>query len=253
MKLLNRILLAAVALIATACSQIDADDRYIELPPVEAQRVALLEEYTGQLCTNCPEAHSTVKTLLDEFGENLISVSIHCGGTAFAIDEPYGLATDLSQSLGDQAGAYALPCGIVNRGTEPIAPTAWKAEIRKAIEAPSPIVLSARRQIEGGIISVEIDMEPYDNFDASLLVWVVESGITALQRKEGNQIDPAYVHDHVLRTSANGRDGDQLKFVTRQPQTAAYEIKLQENWNPANLSLVAFVYNKKGVLQAIKF
>lgn len=256
MKYINTIKTLFTALAAAtlfACNEVDSDERFIQLPAVEAQRVVLLEEYTGQKCVNCPEAHDRVKALLNQYGENLISVSIHCGGSAFAIsssDAPFGLATDLTQSLGDAAGVYSLPCGVVNRSTEAIPPESWANEIRKALEQPSCISLAASASIEDGSINVAVDMEPHDNFDANLVVWVVESGIVALQQKMGNQFDMNYVHDHVLRESANGRDGDAFHFVTRQPQTANYSIKLQENWNSANLSVVVFVYNKKGVLQA---
>lgn len=56
-------LLMASAMVLGGCDQVDENDRLIELPAVESQRVVLLEEFTGQRCINCPAAHEVVKGL----------------------------------------------------------------------------------------------------------------------------------------------------------------------------------------------
>ena len=45
-----------------SCSEvIPEDERYEELPAIEAKRRILLEDFTGQFCSNCPEAHKVIR------------------------------------------------------------------------------------------------------------------------------------------------------------------------------------------------
>ena len=80
MKIFNKISAIALACIAlTACNEVDPDDRFEELPAVSCKRTVLLEEFTGQECTNCPDAHRLVANLHEQYGEQLVSVAIHAG------------------------------------------------------------------------------------------------------------------------------------------------------------------------------
>ena len=257
MKVINitkTILAAMGATFFCACDQVDSDERYIELPPAEARRVVLLEEYTGQKCPNCPVAHQAIDALHEIFADTLITVSIHCGGDAFSYNGaqfPFGLASDLTQALGDEAGVYALPCGVVNRNSGILSYAEWQSAIRKAKSQPSCIELSATAAVKGENIDVDVEINPTDNIKGRLLVWVVESKIVAPQQN-GSKFVVEYEHNHVLRASANGQHGDEFTLVTREPQTASYSIKINEKWNKENLSIVVFMYNnKEGVLQAV--
>ena len=45
----------------------------------------LVEEFTGQKCINCPEAHEELAKIQKEYGEdNVISVCIHASALAVA-------------------------------------------------------------------------------------------------------------------------------------------------------------------------
>jgi hypothetical protein len=66
--------------------------------------------------------------------------------------------------------------------------------------------------------------------------------------------DKNYIHNHVLRDAVNGHWGQELSLDADKPktQTYTYAIPSDGKWNPAHLSIVAFVYNDNGVEQAIK-
>lgn len=50
--------IAAASLIpALSSCGVDEKDRYVELPPVEVKRAVLVEDFTGQRCTNCPMSY----------------------------------------------------------------------------------------------------------------------------------------------------------------------------------------------------
>ena len=64
MKVKNYIWGAFVALATLAgCDEVDEQDRFISMGDVEVKRNVLLEDFTGQDCSNCPTAHEVVASL----------------------------------------------------------------------------------------------------------------------------------------------------------------------------------------------
>lgn len=253
-KALSLIALAGAALVA--CDDIKENERFIELPAVEAQRVVLLEEFTGQKCVNCPDAHAIIEGLEDQYPENLISVSLHGGGDAFSYDEnrvAFGLRNEESQAYCDSYNIYSLPAGVVNRTSGVQDRDQWAATIRAEMKKPAKLDLKVEAvRVADGEAKITVLASPHDNLKANLQIWVVESGIVAPQLStSGTKRD--YVHNNVFRASVNGHDGEAVALVTREDKTFEYTLPLKEKWNADNLSIVAFLYNEKdGVLQAAK-
>ena len=83
---LHKILLSAFIITTafTSCDEIDENERYIELPAAEVQRKILLEDYTGQMCTNCPDAHRLIASLQEQYGGQIVAVAIHAGNFGIA-------------------------------------------------------------------------------------------------------------------------------------------------------------------------
>ena len=65
------------------------------------------------------------------------------------------------------------------------------------------------------------------------------------------KINKEYVHNHVFRDVANGTWGEDISLSANVFPELSHSIALKEDWNKANLAVVAFVYNDaEGVLQA---
>lgn len=245
----------AVTPAISSCDDISEDERFIELPAVEANRTVLLEEFTGQLCINCPEAHVVIADLLNLYPDNLIAVSIHGGGDAFSFPESNrrfnGLRNDDGQAYCDSYGIAALPAGIVNRTSAVLQSGQWAGAIRSEIERPTDLdmQITATLSEDGTKAAISTTLTPYDNISANLQLWVTESGIEARQlTPEG--YNNKYIHNHVFRGVVNGHDGEAVKLVTREAQAFTHELDIRDIWNADNLSVVAFVYNSDGVLQS---
>lgn len=262
---LTKYMLTAATAIAgvsalSSCNDINSDERYIELPAVEAKRVVLLEEFTGQYCVNCPEAHELIDNLLSQYPDNLISVSIHGGpeGTNSIGEEMnkppmVGLRNADGASYTDSYRISAFPAGVVNRTSGVTTSDQWSAAIRDAITKPSDVDmnLSATLSADGKKIKISTEVSPYANIAANLQIWVVESGIESIQRtKQGYKTD--YIHNHVFRGAVNGLTGESVKLTTRMPQQFTHEASVKDIWNKSNLSIVAFLYDNSGVIQAVQ-
>ena len=71
---------ALTAIIVASCSNIAEDDRLIYIEPVlNAGRNVLIEDFTGQRCTNCPKATDAIHEMQEAYGSSVIPVAIHCG------------------------------------------------------------------------------------------------------------------------------------------------------------------------------
>ena len=84
-----------------------------------------------------------------------------------------------------------------------------------------------------------------------LQLWLTEDGITAFQMMPDGTRNMEYIHRHVFRAAINGTWGESVSVAEGETFTTKdYLFAIPEGWNADRLSVVAFVYNDQGVLQA---
>ena len=258
--------LLSVGTLFTACNDIDEGNRYVELPPVEVKRTVLLEEFTGQMCKNCPEAHADIKSLKKQYGENLIVVGIHSGGDAFSIAEGdpvweaagvTGLRLADGETYLKKAGfksGMGLPIGNINRTSGLKGRDKWSDIIRDEIERESEVAIKLSTELDeaGKQLKVTTQLRSVAEFDGTLQLWVVESGIKTMQYLPDGSTDWNYTHDHVFRGTINGLDGGSVSVDPdlEVGAEATHTVAIKDNWNVDNLAVVAIVSNGSGVQQA---
>lgn len=255
-KIFNRAcLIGAAAFMAMnlmSCDEKDKDDRYIELPAVESERVVLLEEFTGQLCVNCPDGHEIINQIAEQYPSNFIAVGIHGGGDAWSFGEDnaryVGLRNADGQQYSEEVGATSFPCGIVNRTTGLLNKEQWAASVRSELEKAANMDINVAATIQKGTIVINTTLNPYDNINGFLQLWVIENGIIAIQRNTTG-FDKEYEHNHVFRGCVNGHNGESVSLITRVEKSFEHSIVKKDIWNANNLEIVAFVYTKNGGVQ----
>lgn len=246
--------------LAASCSEVDEADRYVELPKVETKRNVLVEEYTGQKCTNCPDAHRQLVGLQQQYGSQLICVAIHAGG--FGIAEGanpniVGLMQPEGNVYASRWGVTEYPSAVVDRRGGALKADTWAAAIREALERESEIDMDVEAQIEGDELKCKVLIKPAAQFEGKLQLWLTESDITALQIDNGT-VKTDYVHNHVFRACIKKDDsqdewGEPISLKANIHQTIERTLILKANWNRANLHVVAFVYNEsRGVEQVVE-
>lgn len=258
MKIFNKISAIALVCIAlTACNEVDPDDRFEELPAVSCKRTVLLEEFTGQGCTNCPDAHRLVANLHEQYGEQLVSVAIHAG--SFGMAE--GSLGDQFQGLmmvpdGDEYAktwnVVAYPSAVVNRCSGTLSQkNDWPTWIRDEITRESPIELAVKAHIDDdGNIAIETDVKGLSAVKGKLQLWITESSIKSFQVDNGKYLTD-YEHNHVYRASVNGLWGEDLSLNNGEERVLSHSYTPRDIWVKSNLAVVAFVYtDADGVLQA---
>lgn len=236
-----------------SCENIAFKDRYIEEDDILITRNVLLEEFTGQLCTNCPDAHRVIENMEAQYGENLIVVSIHAGKGQFGIPYPYGLMQEEGEEYAQYWGVYSYPAGVVDRTGSVIGYKDFADAVRKEMGKTTTLELSLEAQLseDGKNIEVFTTMVSPTSLNGKLQLWVIESNIVDFQIDNGKEIEN-YVHNNVFRACVNGLWGEDAPLEGNVVDYKSSEIALDEIWKPENLEIVGFYYNNAGVIQVEK-
>ena len=211
-----------------------------------------MEEFTGQRCVNCPNATAEIERLQEEYGkENVIAVAIHSGPLAFfSTDKVLGLRTSLGDEYYDYWRVEAEPSGLINRSGGVLLLDKWATRVYQDMQNEALVELTAKAKIaDNGMIEIGIEYLAVKDFSGRLQVWIIEDGIVALQMLPDGTLNREYVHNHVFRSTVNGTWGDDVVWPSGKQSILSFSAEVQENWNPKNLSVVAFVYNEGGVQQ----
>lgn len=256
MKIYNFLSVAAACSLtlglAASCDNISEPDRIQEVEIAPAQRMVVLEEFTGQNCTNCPEGHDIVHSILDVYPDAFIPVSIHA--SSFAISEDAGgLGTPEGAEYYLSNGQPALPSGVVNRQSGNLDRSDWTAAVSRIISLETPLTIGLKATLdEGGEnIDIAVNLLSTSQLDGNLQLWILEDNITGYQLDHGVPTF-AYTHNHVLRGAANGTWGEPVSLAEFEPIDVTNTTAVKSSWNPDNLVVVAFLYNDSGIVNATR-
>lgn len=243
------------AMLLAACSYIEEGERLIYVKPAEVKRRVLLEDFTGQRCINCPKASDEIKALQEQYGEeNVIAVGIHSGPLGFHSTDKYmGLSTDTGDEYYSHWALDFQPVGLIDRGA-PLEYTAWNARVREELAKSAPVDIDLVLDVKNDQLNIWADVRGVQgSTTGKLQLWLTEDNVTAFQLMPDGSRNMEYVHQHVFRTAVNGTWGEPVTVKEGETFTTQhYSLTAQKGWKVENLSVVAFVYNDQGVLQAKK-
>lgn len=240
----------------TACSHIDEGERLIYVEPAEAQRVVLVEDFTGQKCAYCPNATNVLHDILEAYGENnIIPVAIHCG--PHGLNTADGLVTEAGKTYWSAffSDIQGQPVAKINRGAANKDYKNWSKAIAEEMARPTNVTLKAEAQYREEGRGVELSIEALGKAEEvqKLQLWLVEDSIVAKQAlpppKGGT--DFQYVHNHVLREALNGDWGESITFGEKAVKVQK-TFTLDEKYKAEHTYVVAFTYDDNGVTQATR-
>ncbi len=267
---------ATATLSLVACDEIAEGDRFIEVEAAKAERAVLVEEFSGQFCTNCPDGAEKLAEIHDmyakENGMDLIVVSIHCGtrqrpplGLHENNTQYVGLTTDFGEALYAKYNSPALPAAVIDRTTAPIENMeGWLTPISTAFNVPASLTLSAEATYNpaDGMITVTVDGRSTQALEGNLHVWLTEDDIVTVQKLKpedkplfgGSEYNYEHKFSHIFRASFTPIEGVPAKYdvVATASDAKVFTVKAGDKWNVNNMTVVAFVDNANGVCQAVK-
>ena len=261
----------------TACDEVNENERFLPGPPIDIidttevdttdidsiiispKKVVLVEEFTGQKCTNCPDAQRLLKGIMEQetYQGRIVVVGIHAGNFGIA-DGGTGSSATMPGLMQPEGNVYAehwkvnaYPAALFNRKDAPVSTTAtWQSRINEQLMQKAKMNIEVEAKLDAdNNINISAKMAASEDIQAKLQLWITESHIVTLQIDNGN-VDTKYEHNHVYRACVNGTWGEDVLIKTQEWLTLSRQIAAKENWNKNNLSVVAFVYDEKeGVYQ----
>lgn len=260
MKLKNLIYgvsLSVAALAFVACDNVEEGDRFIYVEPAEVAKRVLLEDFTGQRCVNCPAAAELIETLQEEYGaDNVIAVGIYGGDLGAEYQgKKLPLYTDEGQWYYDHWGVTTQPAAMIDRRGGLLDTPSWPGAVYNSIQQKPSVMLEAECAYDevSRNVDIKVAVDGLDDVNGYLQVWLVEDSVVSLQFLSGvTQPDLEYVHNHVFRATVNGQTGDAISIATGDKAEREFKYNISSEWKPENMSVVTFVYDDSGVLQAAK-
>ena len=250
---------------------------------VNPEKKVLIEDFTGHLCPNCPDAARELDAIHDIYGDQIIGMAIHVS-KSFARPYPASQAPsfqyDFRTNWGDDWDAFygisamGLPRGMVNRIGYPDEHGLSKGEWATTVANELKKEIDFKIYISSNATSISITSEVQNNINAdyNLVVCLTESNIINWQKDGGNNVED-YEHNHVLRTvlvdqelsnSTNYVAGQQIEKNINYNLAALEQFNIDYStntaemgngnaggWNANNMSVVAYIYNTstKEILQ----
>ncbi len=256
----------AFAVMFSACDVIENPIQDPNIDPGDTTKTVkqnvLLEDYTGHLCGNCPEAADRAHQIQQLYGKDrVIVIGVHAGPFARVSNPDY--PTDWKSPEGIELDATfgisraGNPNGLVNRtprnGKFILSQNDWAPAVTEALTQAPSLGITAETSWDAASRTVTADVElqylKTGAPDYYLVGYVIENGLV------GDQLDyranPSHIEDfefeHVLRAAMNGTWGEQV--ATEAPSAGAkvqkqltYTFPSAKDWKPENCELVIFVH-----------
>lgn len=296
MKAINIIQLALYIsigiFVSTACDKIDApfvipnvpkDTAACPVPDFPAvtahYKRALIEDYTGHNCPNCPRAGLIAADLKEQYQDSVVVVAVHAGFFAKVSANDPVWAYDFRTPAGTewdnffQIGAVGNPNGMISRKGYPdnqhvLSPPAWANAVKSTVAEAPLMDLQLITEYDAGedklcIHAKTTFLETISERALNLSIIITEDSIVQAQKNSDPTVGPTpqildYVHMHVMRGAVNGNWGTpihSLYELSNAAVTKTFPVHLSDfNLNtiiPKNCHVVAFVYDisTKEVLQ----
>ena len=257
-----------------------ADTTYLISPvPVADPHNVLAEEFTGQSCGNCPDAHTllanlaatTNPTRLNVLGLYITGLGQTVPPTGAKYDFRTQAATDISNSIYSAEPASGIPCGGIDRvpagGLLLLSAPSWTDAYNQRLGMTDSVNLSVTSNYNGTdttatIVATITYLQQVSTLQ-NLSIAIVEDSMIDLQEKNGSGVVNNYQFDDVFRgmvTSEPYGDPIASKKTVKAPGTRnvrTYTYKVNAAWNPKHCRIIAFVnYNStepnKDVFQSVQ-
>lgn len=180
-------------------------------------RKALVEEYTGIGCGNCPDAHILLDDLSKTQGDKFYAVAYHTGHYA----EPAPGWPDFRTTAGDEIAEHfvpdGFPSGMVSRERRDdvvvLSRAYWTTLIHSITDEVSPVNLWMGSYYNPDTRMLTVDIEGYYTSDVDVdfnTLNVVITQDNLLGPQNGASMGANYVHNHVMRHRITPLWGDTI-------------------------------------------
>ncbi|MFA8449084.1 MAG: Omp28-related outer membrane protein [Bacteroidales bacterium] len=266
LRIIIGVMICAAGLLLQSCDKVEApykENTQSGGDPVNPEKVmknAVIFEFTGHMCPNCPAAAEIAHELKGIKKDKLSIVAIHAGVFARKTSSfPQDFNTDLGTKWNSELIVQSYPIGVVNWVEDPSSntllsnPSNWGATVQSetAKEADASIKLESEKINDSDIkISAKVKFTKDVTGAHNLLLLVTEDKIIGKQKVDKVTKDD-YEFNSVLRASiTDGFYGESIhpksdNPVVNENYDMVKTLKVQDGWVKDNLNVVAVLFKTK--------
>lgn len=219
-------------------------------------KTAILEEFTGVRCPNCPPGHVIVNDLLANLPGQVYVVAYHPNNSSYT--PPYSGDEDFQRS--HPAAFYSTPfCGssrfmpsaFINRrewssGEKITSRSAWTNSVNTIITETSPMNVGIIANYDESTMMLTVTAEVYYtglvNDQNSIYVTLAENDLVTSQQAGASG---SYTHKHTFRESLTPQWGETISSTAPGLRTFTYTYdNSTTQYDMTNCEVMAFVENK---------
>lgn len=243
------------------------DTLYFVDSVVVTQKQVLLEDFTGHLCVNCPEAAIMAHELAASLDHKLIIYSVHAGYYATPDTNSASLyKDDLTSETGEKLytdfEVFVNPNALINRvkhgGAVQVNPDNWQTAVNSELDKPNTASISLINAYYPNLNTVRIQVK--SKFASALegkfrlCVYIAEDSIVSPQKNNNPAVGPSpdwedYIHRNVLRGAINTTYGEYFSadgtILANEIYTKEYFYEISPNWVASRCNIVAFLLNEE--------
>lgn len=231
---------------------------YYKASDVVARQKYLVEEFTSNTCTYCPQGAQVMEQMLKK-SDKIALVCIH--GNMQGIDPTTIEDGDyLAAYLGQKSWPVASFDRIFISDVGLCANIAYEEYLQS--DAADQFISLLDNYSEPSFIGVDITASVEDNNlnirvsgrgtvdsktlleDYNLTVYVLENGLVYRQLNLG-EWESDYMHNRVLRKVVTPVTGDEIKWVNDSRYSNEYVVPIEAGWTKEYLHVVAFISKKQ--------
>lgn len=239
------------------------------VPTTPQPRNAVLEEFTGINCPNCPDGHVRATSLYNAYPKRVVIINIHSGSFATPSTGQPDFRTSYGSSFDSFSGLTGYPAGMMNRKLWPGAynqapyypqnppnalairrPGWWDTSYPGQTAGEwiilnggnSPVNIATTTTWNGTTRNLKVDVELYytanDTVANELNVAFLENNVVGYQSNGGS----SYNHMHILREMITGQWGDTISNTSQgRLVTKTYNYTVPASFNINNCEVSVFV------------
>ena len=238
------------------------DSSYVEstIPAADPKRI-LIEEFSGQSCSNCPNGHVAIEQIKTS-NSRVSATTIHFIDNTFPQSlpiAPFDFRTEsgtlISKDL-DGVGTTGIPAARIDRvmfsgAYTQSTPSSWVTYVNQEMTKSSSVNMEMISIWDDAIkqdsIALKVHFTSNNTDTLALNLYLVEDGIVAPQLLPSGSTKTDYVHNNIFRgvvhSSAIKIIGTKVAGNVKLYQLRTKAIDVTK-WNIDNMKVIAFIYKE---------
>lgn len=260
-------LLALLLGLLTGCQVIPEDDRLIPYQPAEGNRTALIMEFSGFRCVNCPNAAALAHDLIEQYPGKVVVVELHPASNSFTNtnNSNYDYTSPAAEVYYKAFGGTAttpFPTGIINLfgasdGSNFTDYQNWAGLCVSALAQQTPVTLSQTVSVDTTtrelILRPALESISLQTEGVKYVAWLTEDSIIGPQQMPDGTTEREYAHNHLLRDTLTAAWGAPIE-VPANSSAEVPEIRytVPEKVNLQHANIVGLVVRNDEVVYAVE-